>query len=210
MASKHKSVLVGFSGGKDSLVVMDLCCRAFERVVGFHMYMVPGLQLTQDLLDQSRKRWQVEFITYPDFNFVRWLRNGVFCPESLANWDLPKWSWGDIYDLARSDTGIQLVAWGGKKADSPHRRQTFSNLKDRNLFSPLKDWTKWDVLSYLKMHKIPIPEPFGKEHASNAMGLTTDCLLWLHDKHYPDFRKVCDYFPYAEAVVYRREWYGIS
>ena len=39
---------VAYSGGKDSLVVADLCMRAFEgRCSFFYMYLVPGLALPQ-------------------------------------------------------------------------------------------------------------------------------------------------------------------
>ena len=36
-------VLVGVSGGKDSVVTLDLCARFFPHVVGFFMYLVKGL-----------------------------------------------------------------------------------------------------------------------------------------------------------------------
>ena len=36
--------LVAFSGGKDSLVVMDMSLRSFSRVEAFFMYLVPGLE----------------------------------------------------------------------------------------------------------------------------------------------------------------------
>ncbi len=41
-AKKHDSVLVSYSGGKDSLVTLDLCTRTFKRVTAFFMYFVPG------------------------------------------------------------------------------------------------------------------------------------------------------------------------
>ena len=39
-----KSVLVGFSCGKDSIVTLDLCFRFFDKVQPFFMYYVPGME----------------------------------------------------------------------------------------------------------------------------------------------------------------------
>ena len=46
-----------------------------------------------------------------------------------------------------------------------------------------------------------------KEKITN---LSTPALLWLHDYHPDDFQKLLRFFPYAEAVVKRRDWYDIA
>ncbi|HZQ45959.1 MAG TPA: hypothetical protein VFC07_03025, partial [Verrucomicrobiae bacterium] len=77
-----------------------------------------------------------------------------------------------------------------------------------DVFYPIKGWNKHDVLAYLRMQNIPLPDA----HQGNTSGvdLSTRSLLWLHDAYPDDFKLLCRYFPYAEAVVYRRKFYGIG
>ena len=64
------------------------------------------------------------------------------------------------------------------------------------------------MLAYLQRQGIPIPESDGRN--ASGVGLSTPFLLWLYDHHPDDFRKLCDFFPYAEAVPKRREWYNVG
>ena len=40
MAAEHSAVVIAFSGGKDSLTVLDLCRRFFHRIECFHFEFV--------------------------------------------------------------------------------------------------------------------------------------------------------------------------
>jgi hypothetical protein len=77
-----------------------------------------------------------------------------------------------------------------------------------DVVSPLSEWTKLDVLSYLKGRGLPIPDSSGR--SATGIDLSTPALLWLHDNFPHDFAKLCEVFPFTEAVVWRREWYGIE
>lgn len=209
---KHSDVLVAFSGGKDSLCVIDLCRRTFKRVVGFFMFMVPGLEVCEQQIEYAEKRWGVPIVQYPHFTLVQYLKYGAFMPPSHEFDDLPNIGLFDIYEAVRRDTGIPLIATGMKKADGSGRRTmlraTAGKADWADVIHPCVEWNKFDVLAYLRSHDIPVPDDYGG--VSAGIGLLTPDVLWLHDNHPKDFEKLLNYFPYAEAIVKRRDWYGIS
>ena len=47
MAKVTRKVLVGFSGGKDSCVTLDLCFKFFDEVRPFFMYQVPNMSFQE-------------------------------------------------------------------------------------------------------------------------------------------------------------------
>ena len=206
----HEECLVSFSGGKDSLVVLDLCIKAFKKVVCFFMYFIPGLCVVERQLEYARTRYGVQILQYPHWILMRNIKNGNYFPAHYRYDDLPELKLSDIYKIIQQDTGINLIAIGAKSGDSLWRKYNLHNAdkKYKNVIYPIIEWNKFDVLAYLKMQNIPVPD----SSAGNATGidLSTPSLLWLHDKYPEDFKKLCNYFPYAEAVVYRRAWYGIQ
>lgn len=207
-ALTSRSVLVAFSGGKDSLAVLDLCKRAFERVVCFHMYFVPGLQVVEDRLEMARQRWGVEILYVPHWLLFRCLRGAIYCPRwPVDRPEPPDWKVGNVYDFVARETGIELIATGAKDSDSRTRRLITRNQK-RRLLAPLKSWTKFDVLAYLRHHDIPLPDQSSGQ--ATGIDLSTPSLLWLADNHPEDFQRLLAVFPFAEAAVRRREWYGVQ
>ena len=61
-ASVTDSVIVGFSGGKDSIVTLDLCFRYFKTVKPYFMYLVPGLDFQEKMLKRYEERLNSIFI----------------------------------------------------------------------------------------------------------------------------------------------------
>lgn len=205
-AERSPVAVVGFSGGKDSLVCLDLACRSFRRVAAYHMYFIPGLACVEVALDAARRRWGVDIVQYPHWELRRSLANGVYCFNGPATDDLPQWEMADIYALARRDTGAGVVVHGAKNSDSVWRRRTLAGVARPDLLHPLKRWGKRDVLAYLRVRGIPVPDA-AKGNAT-GIGLGVSSLLWLADKHPADFHRLCQVFPLAEAVVWRERFYG--
>jgi phosphoadenosine phosphosulfate reductase len=211
--SLSNKALVAFSGGKDSRVIMDMACRTFDHVEGFYMFFAPGIQFIQEQLDFATERWGVRIHLVPHWSAINALKYGVYCdaPASRDSW--PDVKILDMYGAMMRETGIPVLLTGAKKADSGWRRRDMRRnarreavTGKREVFCPLADWTKFDVLAYLRANSIPLPDAFGVK--ASGVDLVTHEMLWMHD-HYPDdFKRLCRVFPYAEAVVWRRNFYG--
>lgn len=204
-AEMHPEILVGYSGGKDSLIVLDMCSKIFKRVICFLMYLVPNISIINQQIKYAQDRYGVEVIQYPHWLLSRFLKQGIYCNPSHEYDSLPDLKPNDIFAIAREDTGFWLIALGQKKSDTMWRRRNLSS-ETPGVINPLKDWNKYEVLAYCKLHNIPLPDAA----AGNVSGidLSERTLLWLHDKYPDDFKKILKLFPFAEVPIMRRQYYG--
>lgn len=210
LAKRTPAILVAFSGGKDSLVCLDLAIKHFRRVVPFFMFLVPGLHGIAEKTAIVKDRYGLEMLQYPHFLLFKAYLNSLYCKKSIRiAKTIQEFGLTDIYKAIIHDTGITTIINGSKETDSLWRRQRyFKFMTFENVFYPLKTWRKSDVLAYLSINNIPIPPSSGAN--STGVDLSTPSLLWLHDKYPDDFKRMQDYFPFIGAVVKRREWYGIK
>lgn len=207
-ALRADTVLVGYSGGKDSRVCLDLCCKAgFKKVVALYLYFVPGLACEEKGLEYARQRWKVPILQLPHPNFLYCLKQGVYCFEHDS---IEEPGHGGVFLHAMEEVGAQLVVTGNKLADGMwNRRQLNAHKgKEGTWLCPLKDWGKWDVLAYLRMNQIDLPQRSDERSASISPKVAD--LLWLADNHPEDWKLFCRWFPFAQAVVERRRMYDAA
>lgn len=207
-AKASDSVLVAFSGGKDSLVCLDLCVRMFKKVTPFFLYFVPGLEHCEKQLQYAKDKYGLTVIQYPHWLLFRCLKYGIFCENNERCYRIPDLKINDIHKAIIHDTGVPFVCQGAKKSDSMWRRRYFSINKFDKVFYPLKEWNKRDVLAYLRLNKISIPDNEG----TNASGvdLSTPFILWCYDNYPQDYQKIREIFPFVEAIIKRREWFNVK
>lgn len=199
-------VIVGVSGGKDSLAVLDLCCANFTRVIGMFWYLVPGLETTEFWLRFVKCHWKIQIVQFPHPNLSTIYRHGIYTPRYHDKLRLFKQV--DIECLLKQRLGIDWIAYGHRSSDSLERRALLHRCRgideQTRRFYPIWTWKTGNVLAYLKRHKIPIPENMGKR--SSGVSMQRDCILWLYDHARGDYEKVKSVFPLIEAVIKRREF----
>jgi hypothetical protein len=205
-AAAHDAVAVGYSDGKDSRVVLDLCKRFFKRVAPFYMQVFPGMPLEERMIDAAERRIGLPILRTPHWVLVKLIRGAIYCDPSYRNESIPEYLIDDVFALVMVETNTRLVVIGEKSADGQRRR---INLCLREfIMRPLFLWKKYDVLAYLKMRNIPLPTNIGGNNISSGLDLSDGTILWLYDNSREDYNFVLRRFPYIEAVVKRREFYG--
>ena len=209
LSLKHKIVAVGFSGGKDSLATLDLAVKFFSTVIPYYYYFIPGLRSEAQKLSIAKERYGLEVRQYPSGSGLYCLREGVFCDEIPELENLPDLNRRTILNWVKADTGATLLLDGQKKADGPFRRRIFANTKATmaDCYAPLKDWLKWEVLSYLKANRLPIPDPGRGDNGS--VSLMDRDLVALHRNHPEDYETLKNFFPYVDAAIMRHQWFTL-
>lgn len=196
-------VIVGISGGKDSAATLDLCHRAGIKCTGYFMYMVPGLRYQNEYLDQIKDLYGIEIRQYPHPDRSLYFKYGRYC---VAQPDMPKLIFRDVWDKARLDTGLQWIATGEKKNDSLERRAQLVSWgavqPARRRGFPLADWSHKEVFSYIDEHHIPLSPEYAYGKSINSI-VEGRALAFLAD-HYPDdLDRVLRDFPLAKASLVR-------
>jgi phosphoadenosine phosphosulfate reductase len=199
-----KDVLVSYSGGKDSMICLDLAKRCGARVEAFFLELVPGLQVVEERIAWAEARFGLTIRRYPHWLRAVFARDGVYRFHAT---DAVQLDIGDLYTVARADTGISLIVTGAKKGDSLWRRRTgATKFAGDDLKAPLWDWSSRDVAGYLRSRNLPLPPSDGRQ--ASGIDLTEECVTWLHDEHRQDYETLVAAYPFAGALVARREFYG--
>lgn len=202
------SVIVGFSGGKDSIVTLDLCFKYFKRVVPFFMYLVPDLDFQERMLKRYEDKYNTEIIRIPHFECSDFLKYGSF---TMYDPNVEIVGITDTYEYLRQRTGIHWIAAGERCADSIVRnamiKKSGSIDYKRGRFYPLAYWKKNEVLQYIKQKKLYL-SPEQRKMGFSFRSLA-GCELAIIKEMYPaDYEKILKVYPFAGAGVERFNLYG--
>lgn len=199
---KTNRAILFFSAGKDSIALLDLMHPHFDEIICVFMYFVKDLEHVENYLQWAKAKYpKIKIIQVPHWNLTYILKSGMFCTPH-PNIKLMKLA--DIDNSIKIQTGIKYSFLGMKKADSLNRRlmlNTFENGESNGKVYPLQDWTNKDVLSYMKIKKLPQPIRYSAK-ASGGVGFNLDCFLFLREKYPDDLKKILKAFPMSEKILW--------
>ncbi len=156
-SSKSKKVAVSFSGGKDSLVVLDLAVRAgiekavfcdttieFEETIDYVHKIMDYYSINIDIVKAP--------ITFDD------MVERVQVPSRRLRWCCEVFKFGPIAQYARKE-GLDAF-FTGLRRDESNRRSVYS-VEDNNplipfsQINPIINWSSADVWEYINRYSLP-------------------------------------------------------
>lgn len=204
-ASSDRAILF-YSGGKDSLVLLDLIAPHFKEVVCVFMYFVKDLRHIQPYLDHVSNYPNARLIQLPHFMLSSIFHVGRYCvPDPRIKVKTLK----DVDAYARKITGIDCSFYGWKQADNMTRRIVLRTYKDSaicqatNKVYPLSLWKKGDVLAYIRERRLPQPIDYGSKKASVGVEFSAESFAWLRANYPDDLEKIYQVFPMSKEILFK-------
>ncbi len=205
-------VIVGLSGGKDSLVTLDLCVRELgaDRVMAFHMYLVRGLRCVEDGIRRCERRYGVEVLHVPHWMLGRAYKYATYMPHRRRADGWRDMRLGDVEQHVREKLGATWIAYGHRMSDSIERVGMLSrngglDSSGRRVY-PLRSWNEAAVVAYLRARRIPAPPKLTiLRRSMTGVSFQEDVLVAIRDQYPDDFEKIVEKFPYVPAKLARFE-----
>ena len=209
VALKSDRVILFYSGGKDSIVLLDLIAPHFKEIICVFMYFVKDMEHINRFLSYSQSRYpNTRFIQVPHWNLTHLLRGGFYCKPQPS---VPIMTLKDVVRNVKMKYGIQYAFLGMKQADSLNRRLMLRgydneaiNEKSGSVY-PLSKWKQADIMAYQQFHKLPKPIQYTNKKRSQGMGFDIDVFLFLQKNYPADLKKIFDQFPLAEQILFEHE-----
>jgi len=155
-AKMTDSVIVGFSGGKDSIVTLDLCCRYFKHVAAYELYTTPNLSWQERCFCEYERRYNIHIERLPNVCVAHNLKYGIY---TVPDANVPIITLDDIYAYMRKITGYWWIAGGERASDSIERHALINKIGsadyDAGRFYPICYWKTKEILNYIKVRKLP-------------------------------------------------------
>lgn len=216
-----EEILIAFSGGKDSLVTLDLCQRSGFALRPYFRYEVSGLSEHERVFEWVKRRYGCDVIRVPSPELASKIRFGAMLPrETEMKRNLRH---VDVENYLRQKTGLEWIASGIRMHESLQRRGMVNSLSkkpcltctlperigiDRNgsRIWPICHWGPQHVRDYMRLRKLcePVRTGMAKDRAMD-LSLNAENLIYLRQHNPDDYRKMLQRFPLAEVLVKRWE-----
>lgn len=167
------------------------------------MYFVKDLEHINRWIKWAETKYGIKVLQVPHWNLSYILRSGLYC---VPNPRVKLIRLKEVIEAIRTKTGSYYVFLGMKMADGMNRRLMLKGYREslyenKGLCYPLAEWNQKDILSYMKQHRLPEPVRYSLK-ASNGVGFSLDCFLWLRENYPQDLERIYQVFPMSRRILF--------
>lgn len=205
VSQKSNRAILFYSGGKDSIALLDLMAAEFEEVVCVFMYFVKDLEHINRFIRFSESKYKnVKVVQIPHWNLSQIHSMGMYCvPQKMR-----LLTFATTIQAMKLKLGIDYAFIGEKKSDSMARRIKLRQYEEEAISStnniyPLTNWKEKDVLRYIENRRLPKPISYGKKK-NRSVGLGFDAIVfaWLRENYPEDLNKILKEYPLSERILF--------
>lgn len=206
IAGKNLPVMVSFSGGKDSIVTLDLVAQYVKDFQVVHHYFYKKLEYREPIFEFYEKRIGKKIIRLPSVGRKFYLERMGLKTKIKDDIKLTE-------NYEKKKFGVVYHAYGHRLAESLTRRAMLKKFTDG-----INENTKrvYPVLYYKKAHiyqhiknrklKLPIEYSFSEYGMSDVSLFTGEALLWLYNNFRQDYYNIVEEFPCIEQDLKKIQW----
>jgi 3'-phosphoadenosine 5'-phosphosulfate sulfotransferase (PAPS reductase)/FAD synthetase len=207
VSEKADTVALFFSGGKDSVALLDIMAKYFKKIWLVNMYFVEGLEHINKFVEAA-------CIKYPNcepYYTEHWIVNqikkgGLYC---IPDYSLKNLKLLDVDDRIRKELNVEYTFYGMKRADSLNRAMMLKgyegSISKANKVYPLAILNNNDVLAYIRMKKLSKPIEYSKSKKSQGVIFDKDVFLYLQENYPQDLEKIYQKFPLSKRILFEHD-----
>lgn len=208
-----KEVILFHSGaGKDSIAMLNMASKVFERIVCVYMYMVEDLEHIERYIRFAEKRYKnCEFIRVPHFTLTQYRKYGHLGMQ--ANPEEKEKTLNGITKEVKEELGIDWAIFGFKYSDSLQRNVMLKTLDMKGIHRgtknayPLSIYNNRDVLRYIKLNRLPSPVSYGNSQSQGEDVNSIGFILYCRELFPSDYEKIKDKFPEVERLMFEFDYH---
>ena len=210
VSKETDSILLFHSlSGKDSIVLLDLCYKKFNRVIVVFMYLVKDLEHIMRYYNYAKAKYpNIEFVQVPHYALFNYIKTGYMGIKQDTK--QRQWTLADITDKLREKLGVEWTCYGFKQSDSLNRRLMLRSYTDgkeainwkTKKFYPLSTYKNKEIMDFILDHRLKNPEVCGTNKQSSGVDIEdVEYQKYLKELFPEDLEKIYKVFPMARIVM---------
>lgn len=214
--ARTTTLLLAFSGGKDSLATWLFLRASGFQVTPYYMYLVPGLRSDREMMDHYQQSMGEQILTvpHPVLYYTNLCEHVYQPPQNVAkirSLGLHPMTIGDYPAIIARYRGLvhYYNAMGFRAADSLYRRGFISfagALSDGpgRHYYPIWDWSMDQTLDYIAALGVKLWKIYRRVRR-NILSLEYRDLVVNYTDYPDDIERIKTFFPLLGAEFYRNE-----